>query len=1388
MPPKIKISLKRKKHLKQNLQEYLIEMSKKALALPEGKKRDMIIKDLVKQIKAFLIKNKRTLKRDIAVKPEKAKDLTKVQPKITSHAEQVLKDRAEQRDKELMERAFMEKQREKQLTTGNFMNRVSGPSHEEKEIARASIPAVPQFYPGRIDDKTQKAMDELRQQLELQKKIVEEQQKEIAKVKADDPVTRALERQRVQLEEANRQQARLEAQLLAIESRPPPPPPPTAPLAISEDESYTRQIMKQVLKRMMFSQPSLVRSSTGPFVEEIEDDEPPKMLEDVADPQIVEKPVLTEQELAMGANPADEPDIEVTIPFDTLLNLPKSKIALSKIVSRLEQAQPDDPKLAQIKLTRDHNKLIDDYLREKIGNKFKSVNSQHILRANIRPLVVKYFKGYLANLADFNKKFPKYAEEYAKSKYKMPVFKMPASAGPPPPQPQLPPQPSPQPPASPVSVVAQEDLPPSPFSKGLLQPESSESEIQDEPISIILNESDTSKKTPKWKRLFVVNLANRAEEIANWKKHHPADATRSDAYIIPKLGKERDRLEKRVEREAKKAGKTNMSTAIAKSTFEELKRRQSGSGAEEEVEVNVAEDGEEKKEEGEEKKDSEEIDRLKQELEELKTEGKRYIDQKLTGYVKAQTPPAFLYWGQKVPDFLLNPERPEGDQEDKEDKKPETKKPEPKKPEPKKPEPKQEETATPEEITKKEGTGIFNNNIKLMVRNKKVSKGGENNPFEEDHYERLLNVLKDTKDKAVDIVANWEKYVQQAYDKQMKPLTWIQKILKVAFSFIPVVGFILQFIPDVAMTVQHLVNAKGLNAAKRELDHLVVKADEEIAKLKSRGRASFNKEVNVDYYHSISERMRRNPDWKPPYDLELYKHLLGKGVSQNTYSKVNFRIRRGSKGTGCPLKCDLCGGTDHSGVDHECARCLAKGDHRARDCRNAPYDTKHRKYYTSGCRLCGSGDHTKSEHKCARCGLIGKHRARYCNSVAVPKVWDGVPVTGGKFMDKKWWACNFGNTTAKIDHGCYRGGEITEGEEAYGYELAKPKEGEDTEFRKEVFNEPIPLHAPPQIRRMLKIYGNATIEDAMLCRKPIQQKWLIKLGNFLTMGSIEKARKELQALHGSVYDDLFHVYVIFKLKMPDGKIVYLKTEKDEKAHYTILSSFAGDAVSQCFHQPPTKVVTLNEAFTRAEKRVGVSSMWEYDLGGKNCQNFSAGLLGSGNGMLTDAGRKFIMQDPKLLVPQFLLKLSKKGTDLANRIKSFFFGKGGVVLEFPPDHPIPRHPNHRSAPNPNPPRQPRTQAHLESRPAREPSRPAPKLRAKLRAVLAPQSEFVELTDTSIKAFPKKTPTKTRDGSGIGKTKPKPKPKPKPKYQLDDSSGDDSYEERCINRMLGLRSDA
>lgn len=193
--------------------------------------------------------------------------------------------------------------------------------------------------------------------------------------------------------------------------------------------------------------------------------------------------------------------------------------------------------------------------------------------------------------------------------------------------------------------------------------------------------------------------------------------------------------------------------------------------------------------------------------------------------------------------------------------------------------------------------------------------------------------------------------------------------------------------------------------------------------------------------------------------------------------------------------------------------------------------------------------------------------------------------------------------------------------------------------------------ASPSVRAAMKDYGEIPIIDAMVCREPLSSK-LDKFINFITLGKFQEAKKNMH------YDDLFHLYLLIRLKnekvfrLEKNQIVEIKPQKS----YGVPHIKGGECRS--VHIPRDKV-TINDLIIKGEELQGKEWFWRYNFDFANCQKFIKTIL-EANNLLYPELEKFIVQDVASIVkeiPSLFQKLGQKATDLAAKIDVLRHGKG-----------------------------------------------------------------------------------------------------------------------------------
>lgn len=235
------------------------------------------------------------------------------------------------------------------------------------------------------------------------------------------------------------------------------------------------------------------------------------------------------------------------------------------------------------------------------------------------------------------------------------------------------------------------------------------------------------------------------------------------------------------------------------------------------------------------------------------------------------------------------------------------------------------------------------------------------------------------------------------------------------------------------------------------------------------------------------------------------------------------------------------------------------------------------------------------------------------------------------------------------------------GELPVDVKLTEPSLEEQKPFRISALIEPLAAAAPPDVRNLMKNWGDAKIVKLRVCRVPLNKK-ITALGNLISKGYLKKQQEKLK------YDDFYHLYMDIYARKDDGQSVIFAVEKNEKikVSYNVIGETRTGG--RCINIPITNDLTVAQAFKNTENSVGPHRMYIYDLSSANCQVFITDFLRANNLLRSKEEENFIMQDVNSLLPSAILSMARGATNLANRLKSFFYGKGltykGGVEIFP----------------------------------------------------------------------------------------------------------------------------
>lgn len=187
----------------------------------------------------------------------------------------------------------------------------------------------------------------------------------------------------------------------------------------------------------------------------------------------------------------------------------------------------------------------------------------------------------------------------------------------------------------------------------------------------------------------------------------------------------------------------------------------------------------------------------------------------------------------------------------------------------------------------------------------------------------------------------------------------------------------------------------------------------------------------------------------------------------------------------------------------------------------------------------------------------------------------------------------------------------------------------------------------PSVRELLKKYGDKSIKNIIICRKPLGKTYNDVL-NILNKLSGKEAQ----------HDKLFHLFALAKLN--DDTMIRIEKNEDINLVEYKDSILPTDCISV---QLPSKL-TINEMLENTLKKVGMKDFFEYNAFSTNCQHFIYNFLLSNQVPVSEELKKFILQDVKNLTPEWGQKLAHFLTSLKNKINIVVQGEGaGTNLEW-----------------------------------------------------------------------------------------------------------------------------
>ena len=175
---------------------------------------------------------------------------------------------------------------------------------------------------------------------------------------------------------------------------------------------------------------------------------------------------------------------------------------------------------------------------------------------------------------------------------------------------------------------------------------------------------------------------------------------------------------------------------------------------------------------------------------------------------------------------------------------------------------------------------------------------------------------------------------------------------------------------------------------------------------------------------------------------------------------------------------------------------------------------------------------------------------------------------------------------------------------------------------------------PPDVRNILKKYGDYKITKIVLAKRPVN-KILLNLLNTMAENDIKKQVEK------NGYDNVYHLAMFIYLMNPTtGSQVMIKNEKNEVINMQVKTNIKD---YQTLDVPiNNKSISLNDFQNNAQKNIG-KIFFLYNSYKNNCQIYINNLL-KYNNLNNQETDKFILQDiqPKGITRKFAKQLTNLG--------------------------------------------------------------------------------------------------------------------------------------------------
>ncbi len=206
--------------------------------------------------------------------------------------------------------------------------------------------------------------------------------------------------------------------------------------------------------------------------------------------------------------------------------------------------------------------------------------------------------------------------------------------------------------------------------------------------------------------------------------------------------------------------------------------------------------------------------------------------------------------------------------------------------------------------------------------------------------------------------------------------------------------------------------------------------------------------------------------------------------------------------------------------------------------------------------------------------------------------------------------------------------------------------------------EPDLKNYPNSASKTMELLGNLVVVSAEIVRTPINPM-IEKLANYLSLGKIEEAKKELN------YDKLFHLQLVLNVKDKKNNIKKVSIQKTERVQVDDRILYVNSDSEYLPINIGNRKFTPNMMLEKTRMRIGDYDFFGYHAFENNCQNFVLELLKTED-LVTKEISNFVYQDIESIakkIPEISKKILKVVTDLGNSISKILgFGEGSNLNE------------------------------------------------------------------------------------------------------------------------------